>query len=67
MNNKYHGEGRIAHISGLTYDGMWINGLPSVRAHKLVIKGENLKRIEPNTRFSVEVECLSDTGELVPG
>ena len=70
------------HISGLVYDGLWINGLPEVMASKLKIvfdnnseldkkkkptKDSSKKSIYQGIGFSVGVECHNESGRVIPG
>ena len=35
--DEFHGQGMFRHVSGVVYDGLWINGFPAKMASKLHI------------------------------
>ena len=68
MNDMLNGQGTMKHCSGMSYEGLWVNGKPLNIATKLVIKCENppLEVIHGET-FNIEVECRNDEDELIEG
>lgn len=64
--DHFNGLGTMSHCSGVTYEGIWINGVPERMASKLAIKSavETIEIVQGDS-FLIEVECQDDEGELV--
>lgn len=70
------------HISGLIYDGLWVNGFPEIMATKLKILFDNNSEIDKKKKspkdktkvsifqgigFTVSVECLNESNRVILG
>lgn len=67
-NDMCNGQGTIVHSSGVIYEGLWVNGMPSVMATKVVIDVETKTiPINQGEGFSIKVECRNSEDELVLG
>lgn len=70
------------HISGLIYDGLWVNGFPEIMATKLKISFDNNSEIDKKKKspkdktkvsifqgigFTVSVECLNESNRVILG
>ncbi|CAH1780105.1 unnamed protein product, partial [Owenia fusiformis] len=65
-NDMFNGQGTMIHSSGMCYEGMWINNKPATVATKLVINiGEEPLELAQGEKFSIEVACVNDDGELI--
>ena len=67
MADAFHGQGTYSHSSGISYEGLWVNGYPAVMADRLVIKVESPLQITQGSAFSLVVESHNEDGELVEG
>ena len=67
MNDLCNGQGSVTHASGMTYNGLWINGLPAIMASKMVIVGDTVQEIEQDSRFKITIKCLTENDQLVLG
>ena len=58
----------MVHCSGMSFEGLWINGRPSLLAHKLgVTNVEGPLEVVQGVPFSLEIECQNEDGQVVEG
>lgn len=70
------------HISGLIYNGLWVNGFPEIMASKLKIVFDNNSEIDKKKKspkdktkvsifqgigFTVSVECQNESNRVILG
>ena len=68
VEDEFHGRGVYRHVSGVVYDGMWLNGFPAKMASKIHIVVEKTPLIiRQGTPFQIQVHCLNDDNEIVEG
>ncbi|KAK7817267.1 hypothetical protein U0070_004404 [Myodes glareolus] len=63
-NDVFSGLGRLAHCSGVTYCGMFINGHPAAQAKKIVIVGPEVLEVFQGSPFTLNVQLQQDDGEI---
>lgn len=58
----------MQHSSGVIYEGLWINGKPATMAVRLQLRGvEGPLEVVQGTAFDLEVVCVNEAGEVIPG
>ncbi|KFO31772.1 MORN repeat-containing protein 1 [Fukomys damarensis] len=62
-SDVFSGLGSLAHYSGVTYCGLWINGHPTAPATKILILGPEVLRVARGCAFTLHVQLLRDNGE----
>ena len=67
MNDLFNGQGTMTHCSGMTYEGLWVNGRPAEMATKMVVTCEEKLDVVQGTPFSIEVNTLDEEGTLIEG
>ena len=67
-NNTFNGQGTMVHCSGMSFEGLWINGQPSLLASKLVVSNvDGCLEVVQGVPFNLEIECQNEDGETVEG
>ncbi|XP_015748166.1 PREDICTED: uncharacterized protein LOC107327953 [Acropora digitifera] len=61
--DMFNGEGSMIHTSGVSYEGMWINGRPEAEGRQICIVGEEYVEVTQGRPFGFEVECVTIDGE----
>ncbi|XP_076421927.1 MORN repeat-containing protein 1 isoform X10 [Peromyscus maniculatus bairdii] len=63
-SDVFSGLGRLAHCSGVTYCGMFINGHPAAQAKKIVVLGPEVLEVSQGSPFTLKVQLQQDDGDI---